>query len=124
VIIPLQAQDLDLTPDQMGYVVSAGFFVDSAVFPLAGVLMDQYGRKYAGIPSTIIMGCGFAALGALSGGGLLPLLIFWSEPHTYMYMYLHVLTSCRWWSFASLDRDHGHRRWERSFFWSEPHTWG
>ena len=67
VIIPLKAQDHGLSADQMGYVVAAGFFVDSVAFPLAGILMDGYGRKYAGIPSTLIMGMGFLALGLNTG---------------------------------------------------------
>jgi len=66
VILPLQAEAMELSTKQMGYVISAGFFVDSVTFPLAGLLMDRCGRKWAGVPANLVMAVGFAVLACVT----------------------------------------------------------
>ena len=66
-LIPLKADSLNLTAATVGYVTAASFAFDSLLFPLAGHIMDRYGRKWAGVPSLIIMAFGCVLL-ALSHG--------------------------------------------------------
>ena len=61
--IPLKADAMDLGVSGAGYVTAASFAFDSVTFPAAGVLMDRYGRKTAGVPALTLMGAGFALLG-------------------------------------------------------------
>ena len=70
-IIPLFAADiLELDVDAIGLIVSLGSAMDMIVFPLAGYLMDKYGRKTAIVPCFAIQGLGMALV-PLTGG-------FWS----------------------------------------------
>jgi len=61
VVIPLfGATVLGLDAQQVGLVVSLAAAVDVALFPLAGIIMDRYGRKAAIIPSFLIQALGMA----------------------------------------------------------------
>lgn len=77
VIIPLYAANiLLLDPKAIGYIVSFASGIDAVLFPVAGWLMDAFGRKYAIVPCFLIQGLGmifvpltggFTALLALAG---------------------------------------------------------
>ncbi len=70
-IIPLIGADmLGLDVGQIGLVLSIGAAIDMSLFYPAGWLMDRYGRRYAIVPSCLIMGFGMALLpftGGFSG---------------------------------------------------------
>jgi MFS family permease len=53
----------------LGTIISVSAAVDMALFYPAGLLMDRLGRRYASIPSFLVMGAGMALL-PLSGGAL------------------------------------------------------
>jgi MFS family permease len=68
VIVPLFAADmLGLGYEDVGYIVSLSGFVDMVLFPVAGVIMDRFGRKFAVIPSFVIQAIGMALI-PLTGG--------------------------------------------------------
>lgn len=66
-LIPVWADDLGLKNDQIGYVTSASYAVDSTMFPIVGWVMDRFGRKYVGVPALIVMGAGLALLPFANG---------------------------------------------------------
>jgi len=62
-ILPLWGADiLMLSPDQIGWVVSVTSAVSMTLFYPVGLIMDRLGRKYAIIPSFVVMGLGLAIL--------------------------------------------------------------
>jgi len=61
VVIPLVgATVLGLDAQQIGFVVSLAAAVDFSLFPVAGFLMDRFGRKAAIIPSFSVQALGMA----------------------------------------------------------------
>ena len=67
-ILPLWGADvLLLSPDQIGWVVSMTSAVSMTLFYPVGLIMDRFGRKFAIIPSFVIMGVALAALPLTSG---------------------------------------------------------
>lgn len=72
-IMPLWASDiLLLSPLQVGWAVSLVSGVSMTLFYPAGLIMDRIGRKFAIVPSFLIMGAGLALLPLTKGfGGLL-----------------------------------------------------
>jgi len=72
-ILPLWGADvLMLSPDQIGWVVSMTSAVSMTLFYPVGLIMDRLGRKFAIIPSFVVMGLGLAALPLTTGfAGLL-----------------------------------------------------
>ena len=67
-IIPLFANDiLGLTVSDIGYIVSAGSAVDTALFFTGGIVMDRWGRKMAIVPSFVMQGIGVIAVAFTSG---------------------------------------------------------
>jgi MFS family permease len=57
IIIPLFAADmLGLGVEQIGWIMAISAGVDSLLFPLAGYIMDRFGRKWAYVPSFLIQG--------------------------------------------------------------------
>jgi MFS family permease len=61
VVIPLfGATVLGLDAQQIGFVVSLAAAVDFALFPVAGYVMDRFGRKAAILPSFTIQALGMA----------------------------------------------------------------
>ena len=72
-LLPLWGADiLMLSPDQIGWVVSVTSAVSMTLFYPVGLIMDKLGRKYAIIPSFVVMGAGLALLPLTRGfGGLL-----------------------------------------------------
>lgn len=62
-ILPLWGADvLMLSPDQIGWVLSLTSAVSLTLFYPVGLIMDRLGRKYAIVPSYIVMGIGLALL--------------------------------------------------------------
>eukprot|EP01062_Namystynia_karyoxenos_P073255 TRINITY_DN70083_c0_g1_i1.p1 TRINITY_DN70083_c0_g1~~TRINITY_DN70083_c0_g1_i1.p1 ORF type:complete len:536 (+),score=143.65 TRINITY_DN70083_c0_g1_i1:99-1706(+) len=69
----LKGDALELSEDQVGYVISIAFFVESLMFPVSGVLMDRWGRKASGVPSCLIMVVALILLPAARSFGSLAL---------------------------------------------------
>ena len=62
-ILPLWGADvLNLAPDQIGWVVSITSAVSMTLFYPVGLIMDRVGRKFAIVPSFLIMGLGLGLL--------------------------------------------------------------
>jgi MFS family permease len=55
ILIPLKAMELGFGPKAIGLLTSITFVVDSCMFPIAGLLMDRFGRKVAGVPSALLL---------------------------------------------------------------------
>ena len=49
---------LDLDASAIGYITAVGGALDMVIFPLAGWVMDRFGRKYCSVPSFAVMGIG------------------------------------------------------------------
>ena len=61
-LIPVWGDEMGLRTDQIGYVASVSYAVDSTMFPIVGWTMDRFGRKYVGVPALIVMGIGLSLL--------------------------------------------------------------
>ena len=62
-LIPLYgATVVGLDVDDIGYIVTMSAAVDMMLFPLAGYVMDRFGRKYVSVPSFILMGIGMGLI--------------------------------------------------------------
>jgi MFS family permease len=62
-IIPLYAAEvIGLDVDAIGLVLGITALVDMSLFPVAGWIMDRFGRKHAIIPSFAIQGLGMALI--------------------------------------------------------------
>jgi MFS family permease len=60
-IVPLYAADvIGLDVQQIALIVSLSSAIDMSLFPLAGLLMDRLGRKYAIVPSFVIQALAMA----------------------------------------------------------------
>jgi MFS family permease len=72
-IVPLYGHSrLGLSAEQIGSIVSISSAVDMSLFLPAGYLMDKLGRKYASVPSFVVMAAGMALIPLAGGyGGLL-----------------------------------------------------
>ena len=55
-IIPVWGDDIGLRVDEIGFVTGISYLVDALMFPIAGILMDKFGRKSTAIPSLILLG--------------------------------------------------------------------
>jgi MFS family permease len=81
VLMPLWGDSIGLDVSQIGLVLSVGSALDATLFYPVGVVMDRYGRKYAMIPSLVLLAASlvlmplalsfqtFMLLGLLSGFG-------------------------------------------------------
>jgi len=67
VILPLWGIHLGLEPAAIATIFGVSAGVDSALFYLAGSIMDRFGRKWSGAPSVVLMAIAFLLL-PLSGG--------------------------------------------------------
>jgi MFS family permease len=56
-LIPLWGAHIALDPSAIGLVVSFAGLIDTCMFPLAGYLMDRFGRKYAAAPCLLLLSC-------------------------------------------------------------------
>ena len=66
-LLPLRASELGLSDIAIGGVVSVSFALDGLLFPLAGLLMDRWGRKWAGVPSLTGYTLAFAVMATAQG---------------------------------------------------------
>ena len=67
-ILPLWGADvLMLSPGQIGWVVSMTSAVSMTLFYPVGLIMDHLGRKFAVVPSFVVMGIGLAVLPLTTG---------------------------------------------------------
>lgn len=63
IVIPLYAAfELGLDPAQIGFAVSASAAVDMTLFPLAGFVMDRFGRKFTSVPAFALLGIAMALM--------------------------------------------------------------
>ena len=63
IIIPLYGSEvIGLSVTEIGLVVAIAGSLDLLLFPLAGWVMDEYGRLYAMIPSFLLLAGGMASL--------------------------------------------------------------
>jgi MFS family permease len=63
VIVPLIGDDLGLSSTAVGALVAIGTGADLLLFPVAGWLMDRFGRLYAIVPAFTLVGVGLLVLG-------------------------------------------------------------
>jgi len=76
-LIPVWGEEIGLGKDQIGYIATISFAIDSMMFPLVGYSMDRWGRKSTGIPAFLVLGMAIALIpqtgtfGALLAVGLL-----------------------------------------------------
>ncbi len=73
VVLPLIGDDLGLSPTAVGFLVSVSTGADLLLFPVAGYLMDSFGRLTAIIPAFALMGIGLFALAAADTGTMVAL---------------------------------------------------
>ena len=69
VVFPLIGDDLALSASAIGVLIAATSVADLLLFPLAGYLMDRFGRLWGMTPSFVLMGLGHIALGLAWGRG-------------------------------------------------------
>ena len=63
VVLPLIATALDISPAAVGVVVAVGTGADLLLFPVAGWVMDRFGRLFAIGPAFLLMAAGLFLLG-------------------------------------------------------------
>jgi MFS family permease len=63
VIVPLIGDDLGLGPTAIGALVAIGTGADLVLFPIAGWLMDRFGRLAAIVPAFSLVAVGLAIMG-------------------------------------------------------------
>ncbi|MFP5487736.1 MAG: MFS transporter [Acidimicrobiia bacterium] len=63
VVVPLIGDDLGLSSTAVGALVAIGTGADLLLFPVAGWLMDRFGRLYAIVPAFTLVGVGLLVLG-------------------------------------------------------------
>ncbi len=66
IVIPLWGDNVGLRKDEIGYITTLSFAVDSLMFPIAGFIMDKFGRRYTGIPAFIILGFSLVLIGTVN----------------------------------------------------------
>jgi len=63
VVVPLIGDSLGLSPAAVGALVAAGTAADLLLFPVAGYVMDRFGRLRAIVPAFTLMAAGLLLLG-------------------------------------------------------------
>jgi MFS family permease len=67
VVIPLWAEQLGLSPATASIIYGVAAAIDMAVFYPAGKVMDQHGRIWVALPSTVLMGLSLMTMPFASG---------------------------------------------------------
>lgn len=62
IVLPLIARDLGMSLTQIGLIVTISTAADLMLFPVAGLVMDRFGRLAAMVPSFITIGAGLIML--------------------------------------------------------------
>ena len=65
IVIPLWGDNIGLRKDEIGYITTLSFAVDSMMFPIAGYTMDKFGRRFTGIPAFMILGFSLVLIGTI-----------------------------------------------------------
>jgi MFS family permease len=68
IVLPLIGVQLDMSPAEVGLLVSIGSGADLLLFPVAGFLMDRFGRLKAIVPAFSLMAVGLFLLAAADSG--------------------------------------------------------
>ncbi|MEM7322438.1 MAG: MFS transporter [Actinomycetota bacterium] len=68
IVLPLIGVELSLSPAEVGLLVSVGAGADLLLFPVAGYLMDRFGRLKAIVPAFCLMAAGLFLLAAADSG--------------------------------------------------------
>jgi len=63
VVVPLIGDELGLSATAVGALVAIGTGADLLLFPIAGWLMDRFGRLYSIVPAFSLLGIGMLVLG-------------------------------------------------------------
>ncbi|BAN03731.1 MFS transporter [Ilumatobacter coccineus] len=63
VVVPLIGDDLGLSPTAVGALVTVGTAADLVLFPVAGYVLDRFGRLAAMVPSFGLIAIGLVVLG-------------------------------------------------------------
>jgi MFS family permease len=63
VVVPLIADSFELSPSAIGALVAVGTGADLLLFPVAGYVMDRFGRLHAMVPAFSLMSVGLLLLG-------------------------------------------------------------
>jgi len=61
-LVPLWGESIGLDTAQIGYIVGAGSAVDMCLFPVAGYVMDNFGRRQVGISCISVLTIGLIAV--------------------------------------------------------------
>lgn len=70
VVVPLIGDELGLSPTEIGAVVTVSTGADALLFPVAGWLMDRFGRLYAIVPSVALIAIGLVLVGLAESAGM------------------------------------------------------
>ena len=62
VFLPLWGDEIGLDVAAIGIVYGVSYFLDAALFYPVGLIMDRYGRKWAGVPCLLALGIGLILL--------------------------------------------------------------
>ena len=65
IVIPLWGDNIGLRKDEIGYITTLSFAIDSMMFPIAGYIMDKFGRRFTGIPAFMILGFSLVLIGTI-----------------------------------------------------------
>lgn len=68
IVLPLIGVELNMRPAEVGLLVSIGSGADLLLFPVAGYLMDRFGRLKAIVPAFSLMAVGLFLLAAADSG--------------------------------------------------------
>ena len=71
VAVPLWAIHIGLDPAAVGVIFGVSSAIDTAMFYPAGVVMDRFGRKWAVIPSVVLLAVSFLVMPLAAGFGSL-----------------------------------------------------
>ncbi len=71
VALPLWAIHIGLDPAAVGVIFGVSAAIDTAMFYPAGVVMDRFGRKWAAIPSIVLLAASFLVMPLAGGFGSL-----------------------------------------------------
>jgi MFS family permease len=64
IIIPLIGDSLDMSASAIGFLVAVGTGADLLLFPVAGIIMDRFGRLATIVPAFSLIGVGMLVLAA------------------------------------------------------------
>ncbi len=62
IVLPLIGVEVGLSPQEIGALIGVGGFIDLVIFPVAGYLMDRFGRLAAIVPAFSGLGAGLIIL--------------------------------------------------------------